>query len=50
LGISKGSGSHFEVRNERVDGEVVAAAAVVYGDWGWEREVDHSAAAVSPRD
>jgi len=34
LGISKGSGSRFEVRNERVDGEVAAAAAAVYSDRG----------------
>jgi len=35
LSISKGSGSRFEVRNERVDGGVAAAAAAaVYGDRG----------------
>jgi len=35
LGISKGSGSRFEVRNEWVDGGVVTAvAAALYGDLG----------------
>jgi len=45
LGISKGSGSRFEVRNERVDGGVAAAA--VYSDRGL---YPPAAAAVGPRD